>query len=330
MSDFSLNQIDLNLLRTFDVLMQERSVTRAANRLGRTQSAVSHSLGRLRDVFKDDLFSRDAGLMEPTPRARELAVVISRALTDIRLVVDRHLNFEPEKTTRNFRIALSDYTAVTFLPSLIEAFSSAAPHASLNVIHAREPDVLGSLKSREVECAVLGNAKTEGDQFEVIELSKDRMVCGGWKGNPLLDDFTPERYLASPHLQISADGLAEGVADIALRARGLTRRVVATIPHYLVAPWVIKGTDLVAVFGDGVLLALPEESEIRILAPPIDLSDVTISMLFDRAVKFDPGHSWFRSLIQNVTDDQTLRKQQVYERLDYRPYEKTRTKPARS
>lgn len=329
MPEFSLNQIDLNLLRTFDVLMQERSVTRSAMRLGRTQSAVSHSLGRLREIFNDVLFSWDAGMMEPTPRARELAIVISRALADIRLVVDRHLNFEPAQTNRNFRIGLSDYTAVTFLPTLIESFSALAPNATLNVVHAREPDVLESLRSREVECAVLGNARVEGDQFEVVELSRDRMVCGGWSGNRLLDDFTPERYLASPHLQISADGTAAGVADTVLRGMGLTRKVVATIPHYLVAPWVIKGTQLVAMFGDGVLLALPEESEIRIVPPPINLPEVTISLIFERNVAFDPGHRWFRNLITSVSDSQKIRKEQIYERLDYPLQSTTRVKRSR-
>ena len=329
MSEFSLNQIDLNLLRTFDILIQERSVTRSAIRLGRTQSAVSHSLGRLREIFNDVLFSWDSGHMEPTPRAKELAIVISRALADIRLVVDRHLNFEPAKTTRNFRIGLSDYTAVTFLPTLIDSFSKIAPHATLNVVHAREPDVLESLRSREVECAVLGNARVEGDQFEVIELSKDRMVCGGWSGNGLLDDFTPERYLASPHLQISADGTAVGVADTVMRAMGFTRRVIATIPHYLVAPWVIKGTQLVTVFGDGVLLALPKESEIRIVPPPINLPEVTISLIFERNVAFDPGHMWFRNLITGVSDSQKIRKEKIYEQLDYPLQSAKRVKQSR-
>ncbi|MBY5903894.1 LysR family transcriptional regulator [Rhizobium leguminosarum] len=316
MAEFSLNQIDLNLLRTFDVLMRERSVTRAADRLGRTQSAISHSLGRLRDVFKDDLFTREAGIMEPTARAKELAEVISQALHEIRVAVDRHLNFDPTTTSRNFRIGLSDYTAVTYLPELIENFSMLAPNASLNVVHAREPDALGSLKNREVECAVLGNPKLDAEHFEVVELSRDRMVCAGWTGNPAMADMSLDRYLASPHLQISADGIAAGVTDITLQKLGLHRKVVATIPHYLVAPWVIKGTELISAFGDGVLLALSEESETAIVPPPLELPDVTISLIFDRSNELDPGHVWFRNLIKDVSDRQRTLKQGVYERLE--------------
>lgn len=316
MAEFSLNQIDLNLLRTFDVLMRERSVTRSADRLGRTQSAISHALGRLREVFQDELFTRDSGIMEPTARAKELAEVISRSLHEIRVAVDRHLHFDPATTTRNFRVGLSDYTAVTYLPELIETFSMLAPNASLNVVHAREPDALGSLKNREVECAILGNAKIDAEYFEVIELSRDRMVCGGWIGNPIMGNMTLDHYVTSPHLQISADGIAAGVADVTLQRLGLQRKVVATIPHYLVAPWVIKGTELISVFGDGVLLALAEESETAIVSPPIDLPDVMISMIFDRANELDPGHRWFRDLIASVSEKQSMLKQGVYKRLE--------------
>ncbi|AGS24399.1 LysR family transcriptional regulator [Rhizobium etli] len=316
MTEFSLNHIDLNLLRTFDVLMRERSVTRSADRLGRTQSAISHALGRLREVFQDELFTRESGIMEPTARAKELAEVISRSLHEIRIAVDRHLNFDPSTTSRNFRIGLSDYTAITYLPALIETFSKLAPKASLNVVHAREPDALGSLKSREVECAVLGNARLDAEDFEIVELSRDPMVCGGWKGNSAITDMTLDRYLTSPHLQISADGIAAGVADITLQRLGLYRKVVATIPHYLVAPWVMKGTNLISVFGDGVLLALTEESETAIVPPPIALPDVTISLIFDKANELDPGHRWFRDLIRTVSEKQRMLKQGVYKRLE--------------
>jgi len=314
-SEFSLNQIDLNLLRAFDMLMQERSVTRAAMRLGRTQSAISHSLGRLREIFKDDLFSRDSGSMEPTPRAKELATVISRALADIRSVVDRHLNFEPAETCRNFRVGVSDSTAITFLPGLFQAFSSQAPNATLNVLHARVADVPSMLKNREVEYVILGNTTLQEGALSVIELSRDRMVCAGWQGNPLLDDFTLQDYLDSPHLQISADGTATGVADIALKSMGLARHVVATIPHYLVAPWIIKGTQLITVFGDGMLPALSEESETRIVPSPIPLPDVTHSLIFERSMEEDPGHKWFRGLIKSVVDAQRQHKEAVYRRL---------------
>lgn len=316
---FSLNQIDLNLLRTFDVLMQERSVTKAALRLGRTQSAISHALAKLREIFNDDLFSRDAGTMEPTARAKELAVVLTRALSDIRQVVDRHLNFEPATTFRNFRIGLSDSAAVTILPSLITNFSAQAPNATLNVLHTRESEVVELLKSKEIECAVLGNISLKDEHLTVVQISTHTMVCAGWKGNPLLDDFSQEKYLASPHLQISADGKANGVADVVLKGLGLKRKVVATIPHYLVAPWVIKGTPLVTVFGDDFIYALSEETETRILPSPFPLPDVRVCMVYERTAEAEAGHAWLRSLITATYETQRALKEAAYLRLNLTP-----------
>lgn len=311
---FSLNHIDLNLLRTFDALMQERSVSKAAERIGRTQSATSHSLSRLRLIFKDELFSRESGVMEPTPRAKELAAVLTPALADIRQVVDRHLNFEPASTFRNFRIGLADSTAVTVLPSLIKNFSLQAPNATLNVLHTREAEVLDLLKTKQIECAVLGNVSIKSEQITTVQLSTHKMICAGWKGNSLLDDLTEERYLSSPHLQISSDGKAEGAADVVLSGRGLKRRVVATISHYLVAPWVIKGTPLLTVFGDDFVFAITEETETRIVPAPFPLPDVRFSMIYERSAESDAGHAWLRDLIMATSKVHEALKEEAYRR----------------
>ena len=316
-NDFSLNQIDLNLLRIFDVLMQERSVTKAAQRTGRTQSAVSHSLNKLREILNDELFVRDSRMMEPTPRAKELSVVISRALADIRHVIDQHLHFVPGETTRNFVIGLSDYTAVAFLPRLVQVFSREAPCATLKILHVRETEIPSLLKAREIDCAILGNTTLSAEHLTKDLLSQDKMVCAGWSGNRILESMTADRYLESPHLQISSDGVAGGVVDVELGRLGLSRKVVATIPHYLVAPWVINGTELITVFGDSVLLALPEESEIRIVEPPISLPDVEVSLIFDRDLEFDPGHAWLRGIIKALSDEQKQRKEGAYRGFGY-------------
>jgi DNA-binding transcriptional LysR family regulator len=307
--ELSLDQIDLNLLRIFDILMQERSVTKTAQRTGRTQSAVSHSLGKLREIFQDELFSRDAMRMEPTLRALELATVISASLSDIRHVIDRHMHFEPAETRRNFRVGLSDYTAATFLPSLIERFAAAAPHATLNVLHTRQSEVTSLLKARAIECAVLGNVMVDDDErIGQVVLSVDKMVCAGWSGNPALTQLTLERYLEASHLQISADGVGEGLSDAALRQMDLKRKVVATVPHYLVAPWILKGTQLLTAFGDSLVLALDSASETYVVAPPFDIPDVTVALLFERRLEADLGCRWLRSLIEEISVEQRARK----------------------
>ncbi len=252
--------------------------------------------------------------MEPTPRAKELAAVLTIALADIRQVVDRHLNFEPNSTSRNFRIGLADSTSVTVLPSLIKNFSVQAPYATLNVLHTREAEVLDLLKTKQIECAVLGNISIKSEQITTVQLSTHKMICAGWKGNSLLEDLTEERYLSSPHLQISSDGKAEGVADIVLKGLGLKRKVVATISHYLVAPWIIKDTPLLTVFGDDFVFAITEETETRIVNVPFALPDVRLSMIYERSAEADAGHAWLRSLIMATTKGQQALKEDAYRR----------------
>lgn len=307
-TEFSLDQIDLNLLRVFDILMQERSVTRTARRTGRTQSAVSHSLSKLREIFQDELFSLDARRMEPTLRALELAAVISISLSDIRHVIDRHLHFEPGETRRNFRVGLSDYTAATFLPSLIERFTATAPYATLNVLHTRQSEVTSLLTARAIECAVLGNVVVDDERINQVVLSVDKMVCAGWSGNPALEQLSLERYLEASHLQISADGVGEGLSDAALRQMDLKRKVVATVPHYLVAPWILKGTQLLTAFGDSLVLALDSASETYVVQPPFDIPDVTVTLVFERRLEADLGCTWLRALIEQISVEQRARK----------------------
>lgn len=311
----SLNQIDLNLLHVFHMLMEERSVTRAAMRAGRSQSAVSHSLNKLRAIFKDELFYREGRRMEPTPRSIELAATISGALGDIQDAIDRHWHFDAAQTHRNFRIGLLDYTGALYLPLLIDEFSRRAPHASLNIIHAREQDILNMFKGGELECAIVGNPNTRPGDFSEQLLAIDRMVCACWSGSYQGSPPDLEAYLAAPHLQISTDGMSRGLTDEALVRLGYTRRVVATIPHYLAAPWVIKGTPIITAFGDGMLQMLYPETETMIFKPPVRLPDINIKLLYLPHLDDDLGHAWLRALIGHVAEQLSRQKEDAYRKL---------------
>lgn len=305
----NFDAIDLNLLRVFDVLMRERNVTHAADRLGRTQSAVSHSLGKLRLLFKDELFTRDAGAMKPTPRAIELSVDISVALANIRATIDRHQRFDPAETRRNFRIGLIDYHAMIFIPGLIKQFAAKAPQATLNVIPSTRAEVGPLIHSRQLDCAIIGSFDSEDPNLLQLELGQDRLVCAMWSGSSILKSpLTLEAYLAATHVQISADGVAESLADKALKERGLRRIVNATIPNYLVIPWVLRGTDLITHCGDSILLLLDDRSEITLTSPPLPISPVTISLILHRQMATDPATIWLRQLVEQLFNDWQSRK----------------------
>ncbi|MFC0804564.1 MULTISPECIES: LysR family transcriptional regulator [Sinorhizobium] len=299
-SDFSLNQIDLNLLKVFDLLMQERSVTRAAERAGRTQSAISHSLNRLREIFGDELFVKHAGSMNPTAQARELAAVITQALSDIQGVVSQHVNFKPSESQRQFRIGVTDYTSALYIPALLEEFNAKAPHARLRIVPVYLYEASELLSDPDLDCVLLGNPIIREAHVVETILARHQMLCAAWVANPVIKDLTLEKYLAMPHLQISPDGDESGVSDGALKAMGLSRRVAATVPYYMVAPKVLKGTQMIAAFADGMLSLLDESSEIVVTRPPFALPDVRVSLIYVRAKQTDAGHIWLRSCIRSI------------------------------
>lgn len=299
---FNPNKVDLNLLKVFDLLMEERSVTRAAQRTSRTQSAISHSLNRLRDIFGDDLFVNQAGMMNPTALARELGPMIAQALADLQSVVDRHLDFKPEETTRRFRVGVTDYTGALFLPALLERFSREAPNGKLQTIPVLLYDAAELLGSLELDCLLIGNPVIKGTHLVETVLARHEMLCAAWSGNDLVEDWSLETYLSLPHLQISPDGDEKGVSDRALAEMGLTRRVTAVIPHYMVAPKVLKGTQMISAFADGMLAVLDASSEIKVMRPPFELPSIRVSLVYARSKQADAGHIWLRSCIRAVVN----------------------------
>ncbi|PBI87740.1 Nodulation protein D 2 [Variovorax boronicumulans] len=309
----NFDSIDLNLLRVFDVLMRERNVTVTADRLCRTQSAISHSLAKLRSLFNDELFVRDGGTMKPTPRAIELAVDISTALSSIRATVDRHQRFDPSQTRANFRVGLIDYHAMIFLPNLIKELAEKAPNATLNVIPAARTEVAPLIHSHQLDCAIMGNFDVEDPGLLKLELGQDRLVCAMWRGSSLLQQpLTLESYLAATHVQISADGMSESLADRALKERGLRRKVAATIPNYLIIPWVLRGTDLITHCGDSILLLLDEKSEVMLAPPPLPLPPLTISLVLHRQMATDPATTWFRGIIERIFEEWQASKKSAW------------------
>src|SRR5213076_3063747 len=133
MNSLHFNVLDLNLLRVFEALIQERSATRAGERLGLTQSAISHALNRLRHVLKDDLFVRGPDGMQPTERAAEIAPRLRQGLLQLQLAL-APTDFVPERTDRRFTITCTEYAGAVVIPGLIARLRAEAPHASFNVL----------------------------------------------------------------------------------------------------------------------------------------------------------------------------------------------------
>ncbi|TCG04991.1 hypothetical protein BZM27_37055 [Paraburkholderia steynii] len=311
--------IDLNLLRVFDVLMEERSVTRAADALNRTQSAVSHSLSKLRLLFEDELFTRNGGEMRPTPRAIELAADISLALADIQATISRHQQFDPALTQRNFRIGLSDYDTMIFIPGLLEKFSRHAPNATFNIIPTSSAEVGSLLHSRQLDVAIIAKLEWDDPTLVRVDLGHDRLVCAVWSGSHLAaSPLTIDKYMAATHLQISADGRSASLVDMALKQRGLNRKVSATIPTYLLISHVLRGTSYITHCGDSIVIVLDHNSEVKLLPPPLPIPDIVISLIFNRQLQTDPATIWLQRIIVDIFEE-WKRKKKVWRSFDHVP-----------
>lgn len=308
----AFDSFDLNLLRVFEIVMRERSVTKAAVVLGRTQSAISHSINKLRYMFKDELFTRDGGSMRPTPRALELLVDFADPLAALRAAMGRYQTFDPSETKRNFRIGLTDYHSFLLLPRFIQEFAKQAPEATLNVIPVTAAEVADLIHSRQLDCALIGSFIQDDPSLVKTELGEDRLLCAVWSGSRLAKGpLTLDRYLAASHVQISSDGLSEGLADIALQKRGLSRRVVATFSNYLMMPWVVRGTELLTHCGDNMVQLLEDGSEITLLQPPLPIPNVAVYLISHRLVITDPAIIWLKAFIETNFREWEARKKQM-------------------
>ena len=294
--------IDLNLLVALDVLLDERSVTRAAARLGLTQSATSGMLARLRAALGDPLFVRTQRGIQPTPYAETLAGGLKRWLADGAALV-RRPTFEPRRWEGSFTISTTDYMQLTLLPPLLARMRRAAPRLRLAIVPLARQRLAESLAKGEIDLAVTIPEFSPPD-VRSRRLYRDRYVVAMRARHPLaklrrpsLDDFCRfEQVLVSP-----TGGSFEGPTDLALAELGRRRKVSLSVPSFLLVPELLLAADLVAV--------LPERSiarrrrDIATRKPPVAIPDFDVIAVWHPRVHTDAAHRWLRETLADVARD---------------------------
>ncbi len=297
----ALAGVDLNLVLALDALLAERHVTRAAARLGITQSAASHALGRLRDLLGDPLLVRGTrGAMMPTPRAEQIAPQIHSVLVALAGAL-RGVAFDPSTARRTFRIGASDYVELVLLPRLTERIARIAPGIDLWVHsfaeHGDEELATGTLD------VVLGpprGAARPAGSYEKV-MFDESFTCILRAGHPLAaSKLTLARYCALPHLLITPRGTPGSFVDDALAALGKTRRVAVAVPHFLVVPYIVAGSDLVATLANRVATMFSETLGLVMLAPPVQIPRFQIALAWHERNHHDAPHRWLREQLLAV------------------------------
>jgi DNA-binding transcriptional LysR family regulator len=289
--------VDLNLLIAFDALVKERAVTRAGQRIGLSQPAMSHALLRLRRLFDDELFVRSPRGMEPTPRARELAAAIAPALTQIQRALTPPARFDPATCEEPFVAGMAEYAQIALIEYFATAFRARAPRADLSIPPITKNDFVDKLDAGAIHVAV-GYLVDLPPRLDTAPLLSDRLVCLGRKRHPALRrGLTLKEYVRLVHILVTPTaGERRGAIDRVLAQRGLSRRVALTVGTYLALPLALHGSDLVATLPERTARKLARMGDLTYR--PIPLGEAAeVSMVWHRRDAADPAHAWLRALI---------------------------------
>lgn len=294
----NLRSIDLNLLVIFEALFEERSVAKAAARLGLTSSAVSHALRRLRTQFKDPLLLRTAQGMAPTPEAARLAMSFRKAFSEIEKAIEVSGSFDPGKARRTFLLRLSDYVGVLLLPQLCIHLRSVAPGVSLSVqsFDMRQPLDRVEYEGVEIRLSVSRGRSVLSASRRILD---DQWMVLMRKGHPAASaPLTLEKYLELGHLKVS--GVGSSILDEILAERGLARRVMIQVPTWLGMIPVIESTDLIAAMPAHWMHSVLSGSDCVAFPLPLPELGLSIDAVWHPRNDHDPGHRWFRELIHQI------------------------------
>jgi DNA-binding transcriptional LysR family regulator len=299
-----MTPLDLNLLPIAVALYDERSVSRAARRLGVSQPAVSRALSRLRHAFGDPLFVRGPSGIVPTPRAHALVRAIRPNLDRLQhdLVSDEH--FDPATSTRPITLAISDVAELAFFPSVIEHFRRQAPQCEVRAVPLTESDLGAGLESGDVDIAAGYFPTLAGRSFRQRRLSKHGFACLMRTGHPLWKRrLTVSAYLAAEHIVIRAEGRSQELLERFLDRRRMRRKAPVFTSHVLSVPFIVMESDLLATLPYAVVTRFASlTSDVVAALPPFDIT-YDLKLHWHRRFDNDPRSRWLRDQLAAVFRD---------------------------
>ncbi|MFK7160047.1 LysR family transcriptional regulator [Marinospirillum sp. MEB164] len=293
----NLRRIDLNLLVTLHALLVEKHVSRAAQRLHKSQPAVSHSLASLRAIFDDPLLVRRTGKLELTARANELLPLLTEALHQLGALIDLPA-FDASQAKRVFRLAMSDYGASVVLPGLVRRLRSDAPGMDLQVSQGSRAAMLAGVHDGEIDMAFGVFQAPLSDELRTHTLFIEHFVCAADKNTlPQTGHLEKTEWLSRPHVLVAMQSGENNEIENALQREGVNRRVAMTLPHWGVASRVVANTDLILTAARRSFDLFQEDSPLQLFAPPYPIDPFAFNMVWHQRRESDAGHNWLRQRI---------------------------------
>lgn len=308
-----LLRIDLNLLVLFHVVYEERHVTRAAERLSLTPSAVSHSLGRLRRLLNDPLFLRTPKGVVPSARAVELAEPVADIILQAGAVIASAEPFDAARSQRRFTIGAPDAISAVLLPHLLAVLEKQAPGVDIGLVqllpqHRGRPtsqvwhQTLTELESRALDLAILPIGEVS-PRFVAHKLFDETFVVTMRKGHPFASKPSLKRYCSMSHLLVSLTGDAYGVVDEALKQQGLKRRVALTVPSFMMALSTLSQTDLLGTLPRHVVMHCADQFRLETVDLAVLKRRDPVRAVATKSAIMDAGIAWLFALLREIPWD---------------------------
>ncbi len=290
-----IRHLDLNLLKALDALLDERSVTRAADRLSLTQPAVSGMLNRLRESFGDPLFVRAQRGIVPTVRAEQLAAPVKQLLADIEALLQPQ-GFDPLSADLTLHLASTDYALRAVVVPFLRALRERAPNIRVAVQPVDDQQLASQMDQGDIDVALVTPDTTPAG-LHAAPLFDEQYVCVMRIDHPdaLNGTISLDRFCAVDHVLVSPSGGGfRGVTDVALERIGRTRRVISSVTSFLILPELLMQSDLIAVVPRRLVL---HQNGLCLMKPPVEIPGFSKTLVWHERTHRHAGHQWIRSLL---------------------------------
>ena len=298
------SDLDLNLLRAFDAIATEGSVTVAGERIGLSQPAMSNALARLRQLFDDPLFVRTPRGMRPTPFAQQLAQPVREALRLIQGALQQHAGFDPRSSGNTFRFYMSDIGEMVFLPGLLERVKRDAPGIKIEVVRIPIKDVHTALEAGELDLAV---GFLPGLTTGMLQqpLFREHYVCMLRADHPLIGaKVSAKQFREAAHVVVSYAGTGHQVIEETFLAEGLGERIAVRVPHFLVVPMILARTDLIVTVPSRVAAVFARLGNFKVLKLPLPMPSFEVRLHWHQRYNQDPANRWLRGVMAELYAEQ--------------------------
>lgn len=298
-----IERMDLNLFVVFEAIYTEGGITAASGKLHLTQPAVSHALGRLRDIFGDPLFEREGRRMVPTPLARNLIGPVREALRGLEIGLVEADRFDPESSDRLFILGVRDVLETTVLPPLMAQVRREAPGVRVSAVRADRRGLEAELAAGSLDAAV-DIWLPLSERVHHKRLVSNRLVVLVRHDHPIADaSMDLETYLAQDHVVASSRRAGPGIEDVELSRLGLQRTIRLRCQHYFAACRVVSETDLVLTIPERYAQVANQAFGNRVLPLPMTLPQLDSYLYWHANVDSEPANLWLRRHLESIFED---------------------------